>query len=193
MIWTVCAIQVIIVFFCCWKRSSKSTNRQQKLESETPELNREDSVAVVSFTEENRELHLTIARTVASAYRIHPTYVGGLNNISNIELNSKVCLVFVDKNERNIILETDVDISTTRSNFVEGQVNRGSTHVIVVYCQHEGSRDLTTLFNRNLGNIKQHATLRQLQRQNRVLTIDTEFSPYQTDYLRMFFNETLVE
>lgn len=193
MIWTVCAIQVIIVFFCCWKRSSKSTNRQHKLESETPELNRENSVAVVSFTEENRELHLTIARTVASAYRIHPTYVGGLNNIPNIELNSKVCLVFVDKNERNIILETDVDISTTRSNFVEGQVKRGSTHVIVVYCQHEGSRDLTTLFNRNLGNIKQHATLRQLQRQNRVLTIDTEFSPYQTDYLRMFFNETLVE
>lgn len=31
----------------------------------------------------------------------------------------------MDKNERNIILETDVDISTTRSNFVEGQVNRG--------------------------------------------------------------------
>lgn len=69
----------------------------------------------------------------------------------------------------------------------------GRTHVIVVYCQHEGSRDLTTLYNRNLGNIKQHATLRQLQRQNRVLTIDKEFSPYQTDYLRMFLNETLVE
>ncbi|XP_052697414.1 uncharacterized protein LOC128175659 isoform X1 [Crassostrea angulata] len=193
MIWTVCAIQVILVFFCCWKRSSKSTNRQKELESETPELNMENSVAVVSFTEENKELHLTIARTVASAFPIHPTYVGGLNNISSIELNSKVCLVFVDKNERNIILETDVDISNTRSNFVEGQVKRGRTHVIVVYCQHEGSRDLTTLYNRNLGNIKQHATLRQLQRQNRVLTIDKEFSPYQTDYLRMLLNETLVE
>lgn len=194
IIWAVCAIQVIITSFCCcWKRSSKSTNKQQKLESETPELNMENSVAVVSFTEENKELHLTIARTVASAFPIHPTYVGGLNNISSIELNSKVCLVFVDKNERNIILETDVDISNTRSNFVEGQVKRGRTHVIVVYCQHEGSRDLTTLYNRNLGNIKQHATLRQLQRQNRVLTIDKEFSPYQTDYLRMFLNETLVE
>lgn len=66
--------------------------KQQKLESETPELNMENSVAVVSFTEENRELHLTIARTVASAFRIHPTYVGGLNNILNIELNSKVSL-----------------------------------------------------------------------------------------------------
>eukprot|EP00105_Crassostrea_gigas_P019155 XP_011437548.1 PREDICTED: uncharacterized protein LOC105335393 [Crassostrea gigas] len=153
----------------------------------------ENSVAVVSFTEENRELHLNIARTVASAFPIHPTYVGGLNNISNFELNSKVCLVFVDKNDRHIILETDVDISTTRSNFVEGQVKRGKAHVIVVYCQHKGSRDLTTLYNRNLGNIKQHATLRQLQRQNRVLTIDKEFSPYQTDYLRMFLNETLVE
>ncbi|XP_052697413.1 uncharacterized protein LOC128175658 [Crassostrea angulata] len=190
---TVCAIQVIITSFCCWKRSSKSTNQQQKLESETPELNMENSVAVVSFTEENRELHLTIARTVASAFRIHPTYVGGLNNILNIELNSKVCLIFVDKNERNIILETDVDISTTRSNFVEGQVKRGSTHVLIVYCQHEGSRNLTTLYNRNLGNIKQHATLKQLQRQNRVLTIDKEFSPYQTDYLRIFLNEMLID
>ncbi|XP_065942791.1 uncharacterized protein [Magallana gigas] len=193
MIWTVCAIQVIITFFCCWKRSSKSTNQQQKLETESPELSLENSVAVVSFTEENRELHLTIARTVASAFPIHPTYVGGLNNISSIELNSKVCLVFVDKNERHIILETDVDISKTRSNFVEGQVKRGSTHVVVVYCQHESSRNLTTLYNRNLGNIKQHATLRQLQRQNRVLSIDREFSSYQTDYLRMFLNEMLMD
>nr|XP_034324591.1 uncharacterized protein LOC117689054 [Crassostrea gigas] len=195
IIWAaVCAIQVIITSFCCfWKRSCKSTNQQQKLDSETPELNMENSVAVVSFTEENRELHLTIARTVTSAFPIHPTYVGGLNNISNIELNSKVCLIFVDKNERNIILETDVDISTTRSNFVESQVKRGSTNVLIVYCQHEGSRNLTTLYNRNLGNIKQHATLRQLQRQNRVLTIDKEFSPYQTDYLRMFLNEMLMD
>nr|XP_034324588.1 uncharacterized protein LOC105345671 isoform X3 [Crassostrea gigas] len=193
MILTVFAIQVIITSFCCWKRSSKSTNQQQKLDSETPELNMENSVAVVSFTEENRELHLNIARTVASAFPIHPTYVGGLNNISNFELNSKVCLVFVDKNDRHIILETDVDISTTRSNFVEGQVKRGSTHVLVVYCQHENSQNLTTLYNRNLSNIKQHATLGQLQRQNRVLTIDKEFSPYQTDYLRMFLNEMLTE
>ena len=37
----------------------------------------------------------------------------------------KVCLVFVDKNERNIILETDVDVSRTRTSFVEGQIRKG--------------------------------------------------------------------
>lgn len=80
------------MIICKCKYFPLSFLKQHKLESETPELNRENSVAVVSFTEENRELHLTIARTVASAYRIHPTYVGGLNNIPNIELNSKVSL-----------------------------------------------------------------------------------------------------
>uniref|UniRef100_A0A8W8HUX3 Uncharacterized protein n=1 Tax=Magallana gigas TaxID=29159 RepID=A0A8W8HUX3_MAGGI len=124
--------------------------------------------------------------------RLRNEYNGLIKELKR-EIQENVCLVFVDKNDRHIILETDVDISTTRSNFVEGQVKRGRAHVIVVYCQHKGSQDLTTLYNRNLGNIKQHATLRQLQRQNRVLTIDKEFSPYQTDYLRMFLNETLVE
>lgn len=37
----------------------------------------------------------------------------------------KVCLVFVDKNTRDIILETELDVSQTRFDFVEGQVERG--------------------------------------------------------------------
>lgn len=69
----------------------------------------------------------------------------------------------------------------------------GCTHVIVIYCQHEGSRELTTLYNRNLGNIKRQTTLQELQRQNRVLSIDDKFSPYQSNYLKLFINEILTK
>ena len=134
----------------------------------------ENSVAVVSFSERNKDLHLKIARSVISSFEIHQVYLVGMTNISTIGLPSKVsvvsslsrlvnqimffknvisigqtlngisacifalahykfneicskkvCLVFVDKNERNIILETDVDVSRTRAGFVEGQIKKG--------------------------------------------------------------------
>lgn len=69
----------------------------------------------------------------------------------------------------------------------------GRTDVVVIYCQHEDSRELDTLYDRGLGNNNKHATLRQLQRQNRFLSIDQEFSPYQTDYMKIFLHETLYQ
>lgn len=190
-IWIVCILETICVIYLCskWIHSSQ----QRKKDPELPELNLENSVAVVSFTERNIDRHLRIARTVTGDYPIHPTYVGGVNNVKSIELNSKVCLVFVDKNTRDIILETELDVSQTRFDFVEGQVERDSTKVIVIYYQDVGSRNLKTLYNRNLKNIQQHSTLWKLQRQNRVLSIYEEFSLDQSLYLKMFINETLIE
>lgn len=68
--------------------------KQRKKDPELPELNLENSVAVVSFTERNIDRHLRIARTVTGDYPIHPTYVGGVNNVKSIELNSKVWVFF---------------------------------------------------------------------------------------------------
>jgi hypothetical protein len=69
----------------------------------------------------------------------------------------------------------------------------GNTQVIVIYCQDEASRNQDRLCNGNLGNVRNHKTLRHLKRKNCVLSIDTEFSAYQRDYLRIFLNETLSE
>uniref|UniRef100_K1QJM5 Uncharacterized protein n=1 Tax=Magallana gigas TaxID=29159 RepID=K1QJM5_MAGGI len=144
----------------------------------------EKTVVIASFSTANKQLHKAIADTVAGNYECHELLLGGVK---------KVCLVFVDKNERNIILETEVDISKTRSDFVENLVKQGRTHVVVIYCQHEDSHGLTTLYNRNLGNIRKHKVLRQLQGQNRVFSINKEFSSYQSDYLKVFLNESLTE
>ena len=67
----------------------------------------------------------------------------------------------------------------------------GRTQVIVIYCQHAGSHNMTRLYDRSLGNINKQETLRQLQRQNRVLSIDTEFSDYQSNHLKTILNEAL--
>lgn len=65
----------------------------------------------------------------------------------------------------------------------------GRTDVVVIYCQHKDSRDLDTLYHRGLGNVNEHHTLRQLKRQNRVLSIDQNFSVYQTKYMEIFLRE----
>lgn len=50
----------------------------------------ENSVAVVSFSERNKDLHLKLARSVISSFKIHQVYLGGMTNISSIGLPSKV-------------------------------------------------------------------------------------------------------
>eukprot|EP00105_Crassostrea_gigas_P019156 XP_011437549.1 PREDICTED: uncharacterized protein LOC105335394 [Crassostrea gigas] len=186
----VVALIVVLLYLCIF---GMTRNKKQFLESGFQEDKMEKSVVIVSFSTANKQLHKSIADTVAGDYKCHELLLGGVKKVSSIELTSQVCLVFVDKNERNIILETEVDISKTRSDFVENLVKQGRTHVVVIYCQHEDSHGLTTLYNRNLGNIRKHKVLRQLQGQNRVLSINKEFSPYQSDYLKVFLNESLTE
>eukprot|EP00105_Crassostrea_gigas_P022457 XP_011441986.1 PREDICTED: uncharacterized protein LOC105338490 isoform X3 [Crassostrea gigas] len=182
---------IVVLLYLC--KFGIARNNQQFLESGFQVDKMEKTVVIASFSTANKQLHKAIADTVAGNYECHELLLGGVKKVSSIELTSRVCLVFVDKNERNIILETEVDISKTRSDFVENLVKQGRTHVVVIYCQHEDSHGLTTLYNRNLGNIRKHKVLRQLQGQNRVFSINKEFSSYQSDYLKVFLNESLTE
>lgn len=184
---------VLIAALLCLYRFRNAGNKQRSLDAGPQEDKMEKSVAIVSFSKTNEQLHKAIADTVIGDFASHRLLLGGVRNVSTIELTSRVCLVFVDKNERNIILETEVDISKTRSDFVENLVKQERTQVVVIYCQHEASHGLPTLYNRELGNIKKHKILRHLQRQNRVLSIDKEFSTYQSEYLKVFLNESLTE
>lgn len=186
----VVALIVVLLYLCIF---GMARNKKQFLKSGSQEDKMEKSVVIASFSTANKQLHKAIADTVAGNYKCHELLLGGVKKVSSMELTSQVCLVFVDKNERNIILETEVDISKTRSDFVENLVKQDKTQVVVIYCQHEDSQGLTTLYNRNLGNIRKHKVLRQLQRENRVLSINKEFSSYQSDYLKVFLNESLVE
>lgn len=192
-IWIVIFVMVLLVVPLYLYVIVRSGIEQQNKGNHSQDFNMEKSIAVVSFSKANAQLHKTIAETVIGEITHHYISLSGVRNVSSVELASKVCFVFVDQNERNIILETKVDISKTRSDFVENLVRQGRTHVIVIYCQHEESRDLDTLFHRGLGNINEHETLRQLQRQNCFLSIDKEFSFYQMTYIKIFLHETLYQ
>lgn len=183
----VVVLLVVPLYFCVLvKTGIKTQNKENKKQDVTMER----SIAVVSFSKANEQLHKTISNTVIKDTTIkHYISLGGVRNVSSVELISQVCFVFVDRNERNIILETEVDISKTRSDFVENLVRQGRTDVVVIYCQHKDSRDLDTLYHRGLGNVNEHHTLRQLKRQNRVLSIDQNFSVYQTKYMEIFLRE----
>ena len=54
----------------------------------------EHSVAVVSFSKDNKDLHLQIARTVTAEFDIHEINLGGKTNTSSFGLFSKVVVVY---------------------------------------------------------------------------------------------------
>jgi hypothetical protein len=50
----------------------------------------DNTVAVVSFAQDNADLHLTIAKTVTADFKCDRIILGGVKNLSNFELTSKV-------------------------------------------------------------------------------------------------------
>lgn len=52
----------------------------------------EKSVVIVSFSTANKQLHKSIADTVAGDYKCHELLLGGVKKVSSIELTSQVLM-----------------------------------------------------------------------------------------------------
>ncbi|XP_062618586.1 uncharacterized protein LOC134280176 [Saccostrea cucullata] len=104
-------------------------------------------------------------------------------------IHAKVFIVFIDFNERNIILEGDMEPVKIRKETVEYIMKTGGTPV-VIYCKHMGSRTLEDrcLYSRKLTSIQYHSTLKKLALQDCVLSIDQQFSEYQISHLKNICN-----
>ncbi|XP_048250915.1 uncharacterized protein LOC124124986 isoform X2 [Haliotis rufescens] len=156
----------------------------------------EDSVCVVAFHTATEGRHADQTRSVFESVQqpcptIHSRVIRRHADITQLP-GSRVFLVFVDFNERNVILEDptkglgDLRVTTVRSLW------RFGTDVTVIYCGDQGSVNLDSrLFNQDLGSIHRQQELTQLKNDERILSIYRDFSNTQRQHCRNFINRLL--
>ncbi|XP_071115748.1 uncharacterized protein [Haliotis cracherodii] len=156
----------------------------------------EDSVCVVAFHTETEGGHADQTRSVFESVQqpcptIHSRVIRRHEDITQLP-GSRVFLVFVDFNERNVILEDptkglgDLRVTTVRCLW------RFGADVTVIYCGDQGSVNLDTrLFNQGLGSIHRQQELTQLKNDDRILSIYSDFSNTQRQHCRNFINRLL--
>ncbi|XP_062605830.1 uncharacterized protein LOC134267636 [Saccostrea cucullata] len=105
------------------------------------------------------------------------------------EIHAKVFMVFVDFNERNIILEGDREPQQIKKETVDYIMKMGGT-AVVIYHLHPDSQILEDgrLNSSKLTSIEFHPTLKELSSRDCVLSIDEQFSEYQRAHIRRICN-----
>ncbi|XP_062577225.1 uncharacterized protein LOC134239082 [Saccostrea cucullata] len=146
----------------------------------------ERSIGIISFNTSTQQFHQNLINKVPKprSMDVHPGPIQCLNDILRIK-PSKVVFVFVDFNERNIILEDpETEIGDLRRLTTQGLLNMGSD-VFVVYVRDRGSETLGPgqLYNPQLHSIGHHSLLSQLKERNRVLSVYNSFLPHQVKFL----------
>lgn len=143
----------------------------------------ENKFCVVSFSQETHNKHRRITRpSVEGRLRIKKMdeadfVVTNDKSVLNIP-RCKVILVFVDHNQKDVILETpgedeeDIKLLT-----VQACRKRGGD-VFVIYVGDEGSESLMAgcLYNPQLTTVAEHFELKQLEQRNRVITCHEKFT-----------------
>ncbi|XP_069115286.1 myosin heavy chain, clone 203-like isoform X2 [Argopecten irradians] len=157
-----------------------------------------NQICVVSFyLDTNRALHMRLVESACSGSELSKvnrvsSLVSGHEKIPELP-RSKIYLVFVDFNERDIILEhPEREIGDLRMTTVQGARKMGGD-VFVVYVKDKGSQNLDRdhLYNERLHSIVTHPELSVLNEKQRVLTTYDEFTVFQRTHLAKCFIRTL--
>ncbi|XP_062577232.1 putative leucine-rich repeat-containing protein DDB_G0290503 [Saccostrea cucullata] len=146
----------------------------------------EPGISLISFNSSSQKFHMNLIDAVPkpTSTKVHPCPIQCSNDILRIK-PSKVAFVFVDFNERNIILEDpETEIGDLRRLTTEGLLKMGCD-VFVVYVRDRGSETLAPgqLYNPQLYSVGHHSLLSRLRERNRVLSVYNSFLPHQVKFL----------
>lgn len=135
---------------------------------------KEKGISLISFSSLTQNFHKEIFKQVLvpESLPVHTYVVGTLSDLFNIK-PYQVTVIFVDSNDRNIILENpETDIGDIRRKTTKC-LTKINCDVFIIYCKDRGSQTLppNQLYNTRLHSIDQHATLVKLKKKNRVFSV----------------------
>nr|XP_022322400.1 uncharacterized protein LOC111123950 isoform X2 [Crassostrea virginica] len=142
---------------------------------------------VVSFLPSTHQFHLDALNAVPEFKQTSPVkvLVQRFDDIMDVQPH-KVVIIFVDFNNRNIILENEeTEIGDLRNQTTKMFLSL-KCDVLVVYCKDKGSQDLPpeNLYNPRLHSIDRQPVLSELKNKKRVLSINDKFHPHQVEHLK---------
>lgn len=152
----------------------------------------EKGIGVISFHSSTQEFHQNLLRVVSKPHSLPmQTYLIEKQEDLLTVKPYKVTIIFVDFNERNIILENpDTEVGDCRrlttEIFLESKCD-----VFVVYCKDKDSQSLppNQLYNAKLHSIKQQPILSKLSKENRVFSVNKALLPQQVQLLENRFKQ----
>ncbi|XP_061165254.1 uncharacterized protein LOC133174199 [Saccostrea echinata] len=144
------------------------------------------SIGIISFNTSTQQFHQDLMSKVSKPRSLDllSSFIHRSNDIPHTT-PSKVVFIFVDFNERNIILEDpETEIGDIRRLTTQGLLNMGCD-VFVVYVRDRGSENLrpNQLYNPQLYSIERHPILSKLKERDRVLSVYNSFLPHQVKFL----------
>ncbi|XP_065933258.1 uncharacterized protein [Magallana gigas] len=157
------------------------TENEPKNLKKTSQIRLENSLCVVGFEEgETQRHHVEMAKDlVGPDKRLQMKSVVVTSPDSQVNIPpSKILLMFVDYNERNLIIEEAEDGIRRRTLDV---LIKSGAEVIVVYCWELSSKNLEEgyLYAPKLGSVSKVPRLIELSRKNSVYSIYKQFKQHQ--------------
>lgn len=143
-------------------------------------------ISIISFHSATQKFHQNLLKFVSRPQALPMQSYLIENQVDLSEVNPYlVTIIFVDFNERNIILENpEIEVGDHRRFTTEIFLELGCD-VFVIYCKDRGSQTLppNQLYNTKLHSINQHATLVKLKKKNRVFSVYESLHPQQVELL----------
>lgn len=149
-------------------------------------------ISIISFHSATQQFHQNLLKFVSRPQALPMQSYLIENQVDLSEVNPyMVTIIFVDFNERNIILENpEIEVGDHRKFTTEIFLELGC-NVFVVYCKDRDSQNLppNQFYNTKLHSINQHATLSKLKKKDRVFSVYETLHPQQVKLLENCFKQ----
>ncbi|XP_061184746.1 uncharacterized protein LOC133192749 [Saccostrea echinata] len=175
------------------KGQSRSAEMTQNLNAITPRTNwfrtngkdsfeLERSVAIVSFNDNRHTEHQNLMKDITANIETQSLCI--TKEDQALQIKSKVSVLFVERNDRHIILESEHEVGDLKVSCVRHIIKKGGK-VIIVYCGHKESEDMgDNLCSEKLTSANRHEELRSLKNEGCFLSIYKAFSNKQKEHLK---------
>uniref|UniRef100_A0A8W8KTN9 Uncharacterized protein n=1 Tax=Magallana gigas TaxID=29159 RepID=A0A8W8KTN9_MAGGI len=169
------------------KRLKKKDQCSSDLIEKLSRKNKEKGVGIISFNSSTQENHQRSfeAIDISSSLPVQAYVILKLDDLMLVQPYTKM-VIFVDYNERNIILESpETEIGDIRRRTTEVLLEIGCD-VFVVYYRDKNSKSLPreNLYNTSLYSIEKQTVLSRLRSRGRVFTVYDTFHPQQVQMLK---------
>lgn len=149
-------------------------------------------ISIISFHSATQKFHQKLLEAVSLPQTL-PLQAYLIENQEDLlKVNPyMITIIFVDFNERNIILENpEIEVGDHRRYTTEIFLQLGCD-VFVIYCKDKDSQSLPRdqLYSTKLHSINQHATLAKLKKKNRVFSVHASLHPQQVKLLEDCFKQ----
>ncbi|KAL4229605.1 hypothetical protein ACF0H5_012643 [Mactra antiquata] len=172
-------------------KSSSSTWAQSRYGTYKPPTN---SICIVGFNENSQQMNTELMTIIVPdmSDKIFPHLIRRHEDISDTP-GTKICFMFVEFSERHVIIEEPgLGLGDLKRKTLH-HIRESGACVVIVYVRDPGSRNIegNKLYNEDIRCVTLQRELKELNKENRFISIYDTFTLYQLENLRKLIAENI--